>query len=205
MTLTIPLTCILFLYICKALTTRQKKVREKSREWQNHKPQPFPDTKRERKPTNPNQHKSNKRTKSNKISSLFPKQGNRNAKRTEKHKNKMKQGKTKNKSSRRNTHTHKNTKKKKKKKKTHKKNKQTTKHKATKSKTKTNTETTALERSVEQTLPPGSLLCHQFLLYKPFNLELDREGRVRTVRMSMSAFPRVSFFFVLLRCKYCTS
>ena len=30
-----------------------KKVREKSRECQNHKPQPFPDPKRKRKPTNP--------------------------------------------------------------------------------------------------------------------------------------------------------
>ena len=63
-------------------------------ECHNHKPQPFPDTKRKRKPTNPNKHKSNKRTKSTKISSLFPKQGNRNAKRAEKHKNKMTQGKT---------------------------------------------------------------------------------------------------------------
>ena len=66
----------------------QKKVREKSRECHNHKPQPFPDPKRKRKPTNPNKHKSNKRTKSTKISSLFPKRGNRNTKRTEKHKNK---------------------------------------------------------------------------------------------------------------------
>ena len=33
-------------------------------------------------------------TKSTKISSLFPKRGYRNAKRTEKHKNKMTQGKT---------------------------------------------------------------------------------------------------------------
>ena len=39
-------------------------------------------------------HKSNKRTKSTKISSLFPKRGNRNAKRTEKHKNKITQGQT---------------------------------------------------------------------------------------------------------------
>ena len=60
-----------------------------------------------------------------KISSLFPKRGNRNTKRTEKHKNKMTHGKTYNKSPRRIN------------------------HKATKSKT--NTETTALERSVEQT------------------------------------------------------
>ena len=99
----------------------QKKVREKSRECHNHKPQPFPDSKR--KPTNPNKHKSNKRTKSTKISSLFPKRGNRNTKRTEKHKNKMTHGKTYNKSPRRIN------------------------HKATKNKT--NTGTTALERSVE--------------------------------------------------------
>ena len=100
-----------------------KKVREKSRECHNHKPQPFPDPKRKRKPTNPNKHKSNKRTKSTKISSLFPKRGNRNTKRTKKHKNKMRHGKTYNKSPRRIN------------------------HKATKSKT--NTGTTALERSVE--------------------------------------------------------
>ena len=57
-----------------------KRVREKSREYHNHKSQPFPDTKRKRKQTKPNKRKSNKRTK---ISSLFPKRGNRNAKRTE--------------------------------------------------------------------------------------------------------------------------
>ena len=74
-----------------------KEVREKSRECHNHKPQPFPNTKRKRKPTNPNKHKSNKRTKSTKISSLFPMRGNRNTKRTEKHKNKMTHGKTYNK------------------------------------------------------------------------------------------------------------
>ena len=102
-----------------------KKVREKSRECHNHKPQPFPDPKRKRKPTNLNKHKPNKRTKSTKISSLFPKRGNRNTKRTEKHKNKMTHGKTYNKSPRRIN------------------------HKAIKSKT--NTGTTALERSVEQT------------------------------------------------------
>ena len=101
-----------------------KKVNEKSRECHNHKPQPFPDPKRKRKPTNPNKHKSNKRTKSTKmISSLFPKRGNRNTKRTEKHKNKMTHGKIYNKSPRRIN------------------------HKATKSKT--NTGATALERSVE--------------------------------------------------------
>ena len=103
----------------------EKKVREKSRECHNHKPEPFPDPKRKRKPTNLNKHKPNKRTKSTKISSLFPKRGNRNTKRTEKHKNKMTHGKTNNKSSRRIN------------------------HKATKSKT--NTGTTALERSAEQT------------------------------------------------------
>ena len=100
-----------------------KKVREKSRECHNHKQQPFPDTKTKRKPTNPNKHKSYKRTKSSKISFLFSKRGNRNAKRTEKHKNKMTQGKTQNKSPRRIN------------------------HKATKSTT--NTGTTALERLVE--------------------------------------------------------
>ena len=107
------------------LFDHQKKVREKSRECNNHKLQPFPDPKRKTKPTNPNKHKPNKRTKSTKISSLFPKRGNRNTKRTEKHKNKMTHGETYNKSSRRIN------------------------HKATKSKT--NTGTTALERSVEQT------------------------------------------------------
>ena len=81
-----------------------KKVREKSRECHSHKPQPFPDPKRKRKPTNLNKHKPNKRTKSTKISSLFPKRGNRNTKRTEKHKNKMTHGKTYNKSPRRINH-----------------------------------------------------------------------------------------------------
>ena len=61
----------------------EKKVRENSRECHNHKPQPLPDTKRKRKPANPNKHKSNKRTKSTKFSSDFPKRGNRSAKRTE--------------------------------------------------------------------------------------------------------------------------
>ena len=50
------------------------------------------------------QHKPNKRTKSTKISSLFPKRGNRNTKRTEKHKHKMTHGKTYNKSPRRINH-----------------------------------------------------------------------------------------------------
>ena len=82
----------------------KKKVREKSRECHNHKPQPFTDIKRKRKLTNPNKHKSTKRTKSTKISSLFSKRGNCNSKRTEKHKNKMAQSKTYNKSPRRINH-----------------------------------------------------------------------------------------------------
>ena len=44
--------------------------------------------------TKPNKRKSNKRTKSTKISSLLPKRDNRNVKRTEKYKNKMTQDKT---------------------------------------------------------------------------------------------------------------
>ena len=69
----------------------KKKVREKSWECHNYKPQPFPDTKRKRKPTKPNKHKSNKRTINTKISSLFPKWGNRNAKGLKTHKNKITQ------------------------------------------------------------------------------------------------------------------
>ena len=65
---------------------KKKRVRETLRECYNHKPQPFPGSKRKRNQTKPNKRKSNKRTKSTKISSLFPKRGNRNAKRTEKHK-----------------------------------------------------------------------------------------------------------------------
>ena len=97
--------CILFRANSQSYCTKKlTKVREKSRECHNHKPQPFPDLKRKRKPTNLNKHKPNKRTKSTKISSLFPKRGNRNTKRTEKHKNKMTHGKTYNKSPRRINH-----------------------------------------------------------------------------------------------------
>ena len=71
-----------------------KKEKRKVQEVPQSQPQPFPDTKRKRKPTKPNRRNSNKRTKSTKISCLFPKRGNRIAKRTEKHKNKMTQGKT---------------------------------------------------------------------------------------------------------------
>ena len=91
--------------ICVCLLfSSSKKVREKSRECHNQTPQPFPDPKRKRKPTNLNRHKPNKRTKSTKISSLFPKRGNRNTKRTEKHKNKMTHGKTYNESPHRINH-----------------------------------------------------------------------------------------------------
>ena len=92
------------LFILSRQSTTPKKVSEKSRECHNHKPQPFPDPKRKRKPTNLNKHKPNKRTKSTEISSLFPKRGNRNTKRTVKHKNKMTHGKTCNKSPRRINH-----------------------------------------------------------------------------------------------------
>ena len=70
------------------------KERENSRECHNHKPHPIPDTKRKRKQIKSNKRKSNKGTKSTKISSLFLKQDNRNAKRIEKYKNKIPQGKT---------------------------------------------------------------------------------------------------------------
>ena len=50
------------------------------------------------------QAQANKRTKSTKISSLFPKRGNRNTNRTKKHKKKMTHGKTYNKSPRRINH-----------------------------------------------------------------------------------------------------
>ena len=70
-----------------------KKDKEKSRKCHIHKPQPFPDTKRKRKQPKPNKRQSNKRTKGTKISSLFPKRGYRNAKRTENPKNRITQGK----------------------------------------------------------------------------------------------------------------
>ena len=65
-----------------------KKVKEKSLDCHNYKPQTISDTTRTRKQIKPNKRKSNKCTKSTKISSLFPKRGNRNAKRTEKYKKK---------------------------------------------------------------------------------------------------------------------
>ena len=113
--------CRCFIYKYKRRYLAKKKGKRKVQRVPQS--QPFSDPKRKRKPTNPNKHKSNKRTKSTKISSLFPKRGNRNTKRTEKHKNKMTHGKTYNKSPRRI-------------------NQKTT-------KSKTNTGTTALEWSVE--------------------------------------------------------
>ena len=62
---------IFLTFILIGLKTYYKKgIREKSRECHNHKPQPLPDTKRKRKPTNQNKRKSNKRTKITTISSL---------------------------------------------------------------------------------------------------------------------------------------
>ena len=150
-------------------TCNKQKVREKSRECHNHKPQPFPDPKRKRKPTNPNKHKPNKRTKSTEISSLFPKRGNRNTKRTEKHKNKMTHGKTYNKSPRRIN------------------------HKATKSKT--NTGTTALERSLEQIsfgLPrkayESSVLWKYILFVLRFNGPVNPVGSCRARSVYLTTF-----------------
>ena len=77
----------------------------------------------EEKTDKPKQTQIEQMYKNTKISALFPKQGNRNAQKTENHKNKITQGKTYNKLPRRIN------------------------HKATKSKT--NIETTAVERSVE--------------------------------------------------------
>ena len=75
------------------ISVLKKKVREKSRECHNHKPQPIQDTKRKR-TDNTKQAQIDKRTKSTKISSLFPKRGNRNAKWTGKYNNKITQCKT---------------------------------------------------------------------------------------------------------------
>ena len=58
-----------FTWMFDLMISRSKKVREKSRDSRNRKPQPFPDTKRKRKQTKPNKRKSNKRTKCTKISS----------------------------------------------------------------------------------------------------------------------------------------
>ena len=88
-----PFTTMYFLYSIFTLVD-PKKGKRKVQGVPQSQTAAFLDTKRKRNPTNQNKHKSNKRTKSTKISSLFPKRGNRNAKRTEKHKNKMTQGNT---------------------------------------------------------------------------------------------------------------
>ena len=72
---------------------KKKGVREVQGVTQSQTPA-LPRHQEKRKQTKPNKRKSNKPTKSTKISSLFPKRGNRNAKRTEKHKNKITQGTT---------------------------------------------------------------------------------------------------------------
>ena len=83
-TLSISVPCLVVRNVQVHILRQKKKlVREKFRECHNHKPQAFTDTKRKKKQTKPNKRKSNKRTKSTKISSLFPKRGNRNAKWTE--------------------------------------------------------------------------------------------------------------------------
>ena len=104
--------------ICSEIYLK-KKVREKSRDCHNHKPQRFPDNRQNQ----TSAYRTNVRKAQRLISSLFPKRDNRNAKRTEKHKNRITQGKTENKSPCRIN------------------------HKATKNKIMTGT--TALERSVE--------------------------------------------------------
>ena len=80
---------------------RHKKGKRKTRECHNHKPQPFPDSKRKKKQTKRNKHKSNKRTKSSKISSLSStSEVIAMLKGLKKHKKKIIQGKTYNKSPR---------------------------------------------------------------------------------------------------------
>ena len=78
----------------KFVSTKTKKLIEKSTECHSQ-PQPTPDTKRKRKRTKINACKINKQMHEKYIDqlSLFPKRGDRNAKRTEKRENKV-QGKT---------------------------------------------------------------------------------------------------------------
>ena len=77
---------------CIALEYQKKKKKKKNKRKVQGVPQlqttALPRSLEEEKPTNLNKHKPNKRTESTKISSLFPKRGNRNTKSTEKHKNK---------------------------------------------------------------------------------------------------------------------
>ena len=128
-------------------------------ECHNHKPQLFPDPKRKRKSTNPNKHKPNKRTKSTKISPLFPSEvitilKGLNNTRT---KCKMTHGTTYNKSPGRIN------------------------HKATKSKT--NTGTTALERSVEQTTGGFKALLQLAYFTLGPNATLNTETHKNSVRI----------------------
>ena len=58
------------------MNTNKKKKEEKSRQCHNHKPQPFQKEEEESDKRKQNKCKSNKRTKSTKISSLFLKQNN---------------------------------------------------------------------------------------------------------------------------------
>ena len=119
----------------------------------------------------------NKRTKSTKISYLFPKRGNRNTKRTEKHKNKMTHGKTYNKSPRRIN------------------------LKATKSKT--NTGTTALERSVEQTTGEFKALLQLANFTLGSDATLNTEKHKNSVRIkapnSVNASKNIITFFSSLK------
>ena len=74
-----------------AKTYNDRNSKKKVRECRNHKPQPFPDTKRKRKQTKSNKRKSNKRTKNTNFSSLLLIAMLKGLK---KHKNKLTQGKT---------------------------------------------------------------------------------------------------------------
>ena len=92
------------LMIENIICMKKKKVREKSRECHNHKPQPFPDTKRKRKPKIP---KSTNRTnirKALRLALSSPIEVIAILKGLKKHKNKMTHGKTYNKSPRRINH-----------------------------------------------------------------------------------------------------
>ena len=156
--------------------TSPKKVREKSREYHNHKPQPPPPLppgpQRKRKLKNLNKHKPNKRMKSTKISSVFPRRGNRNTKRTEKHKNKTTHGKTHNKLLRRIN------------------------HKATKSKT--NTGTTALERSAEQTTGGFKALLQLVNFTLGPDATLNTEIHKNSVCIKSSLMFKWLLFFILM-------
>ena len=77
-------------------TNTKKKEREKSSKCHNHKPQPLPRHQEEEETDKTKQAYIEQTYEKHylKISSLFPKRGNHNAKRTEKFKNDITQGKT---------------------------------------------------------------------------------------------------------------